>query len=120
MKLNISDEQLQIELTMWEGFLSVRLPNDNLKIAPAHIRRVTTAKPEPLKWHDLRCPGTSIGKIKAGTYFTSRGKEFWCVTKDDNYLTLELQDDDLTRIVLSVDDNEYWQQQITEFLPVIR
>ena len=75
MKLNINDEQLQLELTMWERFLSVKLSN-NITIGRSHIRRVTTTKPDPLKWNDLRCPGTSIGKIKAGTYFTSRGKEF--------------------------------------------
>jgi hypothetical protein len=118
MKLNINEEAIKIELTMWEQFLAVKLDN-NLTIPLERIRRVTTIKPEPLKWNDWRSPGTSIGKIKAGTYLTSQGKQFWCVTKEDNYLTLELQNEDLTRIVLTVDNSEYWQQRITEILPVI-
>lgn len=113
MNLTINNENLQIELTFLEQFFAVRF-RKNLEIPLAHIKQVTTAKPQS-SWKDLRAPGTSIpGVIGAGTFYTDRGKEFWYVIKDRNYLVIELKDESYQRIILNVDDNEFWQQRLTQ------
>lgn len=113
MNLTISNENLQIKLAFLEQFFAVRL-RKNLEIPLAHIKQVTTAKLQS-SWKDLRAPGTSIpGVIGAGTFYTERGKEFWYVTKDRNYLVIELKDESYERIILNVDDNQFWQQTLTQ------
>jgi len=113
MNLTINNETLQIKLTFLEQFFAFRLKK-NLEIPLAHIKQVTTAKPQS-SWKDLRSPGTSIpGVIGAGTFYTERGKEFWYVTQDGNYLLIELKDESYQRIILHVDNNEFWQQRLTQ------
>ena len=113
MNLTITNENLQIKLTFLEQFFAFRLKK-NLEIPLAHIKQVTTAKPQS-SWKDLRSPGTFLpGVIRAGTYYTERGKEFWYVTKDRNYLVIELKDEPYQRIILNADDNEFWQQTLTQ------
>ncbi|MBW4636631.1 MAG: PH domain-containing protein [Gloeocapsa sp. UFS-A4-WI-NPMV-4B04] len=113
MNLTINNENLQIKLTFLEQFLAFRF-RKNLEIPLAHIKQVTTTKPQS-SWKDLRSPGTSIpGVISAGTFYTNRGKEFWYVTKDINYLVIELKDESYQRIILNIDDNQFWQQTLTQ------
>jgi hypothetical protein len=60
-------------------------------------------------------PGTFLpGAIKAGTYYTPRGREFWYVTKDKDYLVLELQDEPFKKIILTLEQNQLWVQRILE------
>ncbi|WP_225886952.1 hypothetical protein [Nodosilinea nodulosa] len=79
-----------------------------------HITRVSTAPPQT-SWRDLRAPGTALpGVIRAGTYYTPRGKEFWYATKTGGYLTLELKQSPYQRIILTISQNEAWSEQILE------
>lgn len=57
---------------------------------------------------DIRAPGTFIpGIIKAGTYLTRDGKEFWYVPRGmPHYVTIELREGPYRRIVLGLDDAE--------------
>jgi hypothetical protein len=56
---------------------------------------------------ELRIPGTFIpGLIKAGTYLTERGREFWYVTRKKKFLTVELKKGFYKRIILSVNENQ--------------
>jgi hypothetical protein len=113
MNLNITDDKLQIEFSLKEQLLAARL-HQRWEIPLSHIQQVTTAKPES-SWKDLRAPGTDFpGVIKAGTYYTQRGKEFWFVTRDRDYLVIELEDESYKRIILNVDDNLSWQQRLTQ------
>jgi len=112
MNLNITDDKLKIEFTLKEQLLAARL-HKNWQISLAHIQQVTTAKPES-SWKELRAPGSNFpGVIKAGTYYTKRGKEFWFVCKDSDYLVIELEDESYKRIILNVDDNQSWQQRLS-------
>jgi hypothetical protein len=52
--------------------------------------------------------------IKTGTYYTDQGKEFWYVTQDRNYLILELKDEPYKRIILTLNNNESWQQTLSQ------
>lgn len=113
MNLIITNENLQIKLTFLEQFFAFRF-RKNLEIPLAHIKQLTTAKPRS-SWKDLRSPGTFLpGVIRAGTFYTERGKEFWYVTKDRNYLVIELKDESYQGIILNVDNNEFWRQRLTQ------
>lgn len=109
MKLTIDSEKLRIKL---EGLERVLALKGGLEIPLKHIVRADTETPES-GWTDLRIPGTSLpGVIKAGTYYTRRGKEFWYVTRGKKYLILELENEDYRRIVLGLNDNKYWAEII--------
>lgn len=72
------------------------------EISETHTRIPTRS------YKQLRIPGTFIpGLIKAGTYFTKRGWEFWYVTRKKNFLTFELKKGFYKRIILSVDENQH-------------
>ncbi|MEO1760625.1 MAG: hypothetical protein AAFR83_01315 [Cyanobacteria bacterium J06629_18] len=114
MNLNIVEKTLKIEFTVKEQFLAVRFKKI-WEIPLSHIHEVTTTAPQTT-WKELRSPGTFIpGLVKAGTYYTPRGKEFWLVKQRKNsYLTIELQNEDYKRIVLTIEDNESWQQRLSQ------
>lgn len=113
MNLNVVDQNLQIELTFKEQLLAARF-NKLLQIPLVHITQATTAKPQKHR-RELRAPGSfSPGVIKAGTYYTDQGKEFWYVTQDGNYLTLELRDEPYQRIILTLENNDHWQQTLLQ------
>ncbi|MTJ54019.1 hypothetical protein FJR38_15875 [Anabaena sp. UHCC 0253] len=116
MNLSIIDDKLQIEFSLKEQLLAVRF-NKLWQIPLTHIIEVTTDLP-PNNWKEIRAPGSFVpGLIKAGTYYTDKGKEFWYVTKKDdfgNVLNIELEDEDYKRIVLnSVPNNLEWRSQLT-------
>ncbi|BAZ27856.1 hypothetical protein NIES4074_02840 [Cylindrospermum sp. NIES-4074] len=113
MNISIIDGKLQIEFTFKEQLLAVRF-HKLWQIPLAHIEQVTTAEPQS-NWKELRAPGSFIpGVIKAGTYYTDKGKEFWYVNRETNYLTIELREESYKRIILTIDNNELWQQQLTQ------
>jgi hypothetical protein len=118
MELSIIDDRLQIEFSLKEQLLAVRF-HKIWQIPLTHIIQVTTDLP-PNNWKEIRAPGSFVpGLIKAGTYYTDRGKEFWYVTKKDdfgNVLNIELEDEDYKRIVLNdIENNQEWLQQLTPF-----
>ncbi len=116
MRLNIVEQDLQIEFTLKEQLLAARFKK-LWQIPLSHITQVTTAKPEKRRYQ-LRAPGSFFpGLIKAGTYYTDQGKEFWYVTQAENYLTLEVKDEPYKRIVLTLDNNESWQQTLSQLSP---
>ncbi|WP_138498809.1 hypothetical protein [Nostoc sp. PA-18-2419] len=117
MNLSIIDDKFQIEFTLKEQLLAVRL-NKLWQIPLAHIEQVMTAEPQS-NWRELRAPGSFVPKvIKAGTYYTNRGKEFWYVNRETNYLTIELLDQSYKRIIITVDNNESWQQTLAQIIAV--
>jgi hypothetical protein len=111
MNLSVSNHMLQIEMEWYEQLWAFQFQR-TLEIPLSHIERVTTE--EPLSnWAELRAPGTFLpGVIKAGTYYTSRGKEFWYVTRSKDYLTLDLRDEPYRRIILTLDYSQVWAERI--------
>jgi hypothetical protein len=56
---------------------------------------------------EIRAPGMAIpGLTKAGTYYTSRGKEFWMLKKEDSPIRIELDNNKFKRLILGVSDHE--------------
>jgi hypothetical protein len=115
MKLNLENENLTIDLEWYEQLWAVTLERQ-MRIPLDHIDRVTTIEPTS-NWSDLRAPGTFLpGVIKAGTYYTKQGKEFWYAIADKNYLTLELHDEPYRRVIITIPDNIYWCNSLAERL----
>jgi hypothetical protein len=119
MKLHLEARQLTIDLEWYEQLWAVTLDRQ-LHIPLDAIDIVTTIEPQS-NWSEIRAPGTFLpGVIKAGTYYTKRGKEFWYVTADRDYLTLELIDEQYRRIVINLPDNLAWVQRIDRAVAEIR
>lgn len=112
MKLEISHGKLRINLGDLEKALDVR---GGFEIPLENILKVGT-EAQRTGWRETRAPGTHLpGAIKAGTYYTPRGKEFWYVT-DKGVLVLELENEPYKRIILSIDGNEEWAARIREVI----
>ncbi len=91
MKLQLTPNRLMIQLTPSERFWSFHWP-EAIAIPRAHILQAHGTRPETGWQHELRAPGTWVpGVIKAGTYYTERGREFWyCLAPEKPVLTLDL------------------------------
>ncbi len=105
MHLHIENGNLLIGLSFWEkvwGF------HGSFRIPLSHIIGMKREIPVT-SWKELRVPGSFIpGVIKAGTYFTPRGKEFWYVTRwGKQYITIELQNERYRRIVLGLPESQF-------------
>jgi hypothetical protein len=119
MQLYLADNRLTIELEWYEQLWAVTLDRQ-MHIPLNRIDRVTTSEPQS-DWAEIRAPGTFLpGVIKAGTYYTKRGKEFWYVTTDRDYLTLELRDEPYRRIVITIPDHLAWGERIDRALAEFR
>ena len=113
MELSIKHDRLRIDLNPWERVLAFFF-NQTLEVPLNHIRQATVSKPKN-DWKEVRLPGTFLpGVIKAGTYYTSRGREFWVVTRDEDCLTLELEDEFYKKIVLTIEQGQVWVDQINQ------
>ena len=109
MNLSIEDGLLKIDLSRVEKVLSV---HGSFRTPLEQVGSVSTGVPRQ-SWRDLRVPGTFLPwVVKAGTYLTKRGREFWYVTKNRGFLTIELKNGNYKRIVLGLNDNQHWADQI--------
>jgi hypothetical protein len=111
MQLSLTEEKLSIEFEWYEQLWAVRFDRV-MEIPIAHIQTVSMAEPQS-NWAEVRAPGTFLpGVIRAGTYYTKQGKEFWYVTENRNYLTIELQAEPYRRLVITIPDNQSWYDRI--------
>ncbi|MBD2078492.1 hypothetical protein [Leptolyngbya sp. FACHB-17] len=115
MNLTLVNDNLKIEWKWYEQLLAGNLCN-TFVIPLEHITAVSTAQAIS-SWSEIRSPGLVIpGLIKAGTYYTKRGKEFWYVIKDQNCLILELKDESFQRIILTADTAPEFLGEINQFI----
>ena len=114
MKLKIEADKLKVEFGGLERILGFKR---SLEIPLKYIDRVSLEKPAS-SWKDLRAPGTYFpGVIRAGTYYTPRGKEFWYITAGKTPLTIELKQGEYKRIILGLEksEGETWKQMLDEY-----
>jgi len=115
MHLTRTPTHLSIHLDPHERFWALHL-GATLEIPLAHIAQVSTTLPIGT-WREVRAPGTFVpGMIKAGTYYTERGREFWYVVPSQTVLCMDIREDYYKRIVLSLPDSEAWCRDITTTL----
>jgi hypothetical protein len=100
MQLSVDHDTLVVTLTFWEKIWCI---HGSLRIPLAHVRAVKAELP-PSSWKEFRMPGSFVpGLIKAGTYLTPRGKEFWCVMRGHpRHLCIELEGERYARLVLAL------------------
>jgi len=111
MNLSIVGDKLLIDLEWYEQLWAFTL-NKTFEIPLNHIKRVSTEEPQS-SWAEIRAPGTFLpGVIKAGTYYTRNGREFWYVTAEQDYLVLELEDEPFKKMVLTISQSEAWLERI--------
>ena len=111
MILGLIGNTLSIEWEWFEQLWAFNLEK-TFEIPLDRIESASIEEP-PSDWLELRAPRTFFpGLIKAGTYYTLRGKEFWYVTQDRNYLVLKLRDFDFKTIVLTLDNSASWSERI--------
>ncbi|MEX2430366.1 MAG: hypothetical protein WD645_00430 [Dehalococcoidia bacterium] len=115
MKLSIREARLFVDL---EGLEKVWALKRGLSLPLADIAAVTAEEPgdKPRNyWRALRFPGTFLPwVIKAGTYYTAEGWEFWYVTSGKGFLVLDLSAGPYQRVVLGLDDAAAWARRISE------
>lgn len=113
MNLSLVGDKLLIHLEWYEQLWAFTLTK-TFEIPLNHIARATTEEPQS-SWQEIRAPGTFLpGVIKAGTYYTRTGRQFWYVTKDKNYLVLELQDEPFNKMVFTIEQSATWVEQINQ------
>jgi hypothetical protein len=112
MQLSLNQNQLEIQLEWYEQLMAFTLHNP-IMVPLDHLLQVTAEEPQS-RWTDLRAPGTHLpGVIKAGTYYTRHGREFWYATMDRKFLVLELREEPYQKIVLTVENNRDWVDRLT-------
>ena len=110
MHLTLNDGTLRIELSWWMKLLACRF--SPLELPVASIEHVST-KPQKTHWNELRMPGTFIpGLIKAGTYRREGRKDFWCITRDQPVLRLNLKNERFDSLILGIQDNDLWASRL--------
>ncbi|OCQ91576.1 hypothetical protein AMR42_14735 [Limnothrix sp. PR1529] len=117
MHLSLMGDSLRIDLEGWEKLWAFHWPL-YLEVPIAQIQAVQLGAP-PSDWRELRAPGTFLpGVIKAGTYYTRRGREFWYATHDGGaFLTLKLTGHQYAQVVLTLPDAADWQRRIDRVIP---
>ncbi len=111
MNLILYPEILEIQLTGPERLWSCHL-SPAIALPLSQILRVSGDRPITT-WREIRAPGTFVpGLIKAGTYYTERGREFWYTTREPNTLLIDLKDHYYKRVGLALSDAALWREQI--------
>jgi hypothetical protein len=108
MELSISGDHLHIKLS-WKEKLAAFSGSKSIPLS--HIASVETDYPRTP--NGIRLPGSYVPYlIAAGTYYTKKGKEFRCVVKRKNILRIELNNEFYARLVLGIDDNQIWKENL--------
>ncbi|AFY68858.1 hypothetical protein Pse7367_0552 [Thalassoporum mexicanum PCC 7367] len=114
MFLSITNQKFRLELDQWYEKLFAFHFGGIITVPIEHITAVSTTKPE-FSWKTLRAPGTGLpGVLMAGTFYTENGREFWYIKRDPNYLVIDLKDEYYKRIVLTLDNHEFWAERISQ------
>ena len=110
MDIAVDNDQITIELSNLEKVLSF---HPSFKISVSQITEISDTLLPPI-WKEIRAPGIAFPGIKTGTYYTSRGKEFWLLRIKDNPIRIELQNNKFKRLILGIKGHEKWLSTIIE------
>lgn len=115
MELFLDGEELRLHLGAAEKVLAFRFRP--LVFRREQVLRAYRELPTS-SWRDLRAPGTALpGFVKAGTYYTPRGKEFWFVRFRDSRhaLCVELDKVSYKRLVLTLANDAMLEREINDW-----
>ena len=103
VRVELAGGRLDVRLATLDRILAMR---GSFSIPFLDITSGSTAS-LPSTCKEVRSPGTFIpGVIKAGTYYNSRGEEFWMVKKGQQILNIEVKEMPYKRFVLGVENSE--------------
>ena len=115
MRLSLNGDTLRIDLNWWRKLLAFHF--SSMEIPLAHVERVGTER-EKTHWSERRVPGSFIpGLVKAGTYRRAGRKDFWCVTRGQPVLRLDLRHEYFNSLTLGLKDNQHWAMQLATRIP---
>lgn len=100
--VSIEGENLVVTMT---GMNKIAALKSRIEVPLAHVRGATA---DPGIVHEpkgLRAPGTQMpGVITAGTFHKHGERIFWDVTDGSRAIVIELAEEDLARLVITVED----------------
>ena len=115
MDLIFQDHTVKIQLEPTERLWGCHL-SGQIEVSLDNIQSVTLERPNTT-WKEMRAPGTYLPRvIKAGTYYTERGREFWYAVGDRPCLCIDISEGYYKRIVIGSTDAPNWQSQIQNSL----
>lgn len=99
MEIKKEHDGLKISLGLWEKLWSL---HGDFSIPSSNLVSISEKLPQN-SWWDIKFPGTFFpGVIKAGTYLTPRGKEFWYWVRNRKKIyTIELKNMRYKRLILA-------------------
>ena len=100
MRVALEEDALVVKLGPLEKLAAVRWTD--VRVPRESVAGAEAVLPPPT-WKQLRLPGTHLpGLIKAGSYLTNRGWEFWCLTRNGRQhpVTVSLRNHRYARLVL--------------------
>ena len=107
MQLTLTSTHLIVDLDWQERLWACHI-GSAIQVPLEQIVAVSCDRPDT-SWREIRAPGTFFpGAIRAGTYYTERGREFWYATPPWQILNLRLRDHYYKGIYLSLADNQSW------------
>lgn len=110
MDIVVDNDGITIELSNMEKILSF---HRSFKIRVSQITEISDTLLPPT-WKEIRAPGIAFPGIKTGTYYTSRGKEFWLLRIKDKPVRIELHNNKFKRLILGIKDHEKWLFTVKE------
>lgn len=110
MDIVIDNDEIMIKLSTTEKVLSF---HNSLRFSVSQISDISDTLLPPI-WKEIRAPGIAFPGIKTGTYYTSRGKEFWLFRYGDNPIRIELNNHSFKRIILGIKDHKKWLDGIND------
>ena len=111
MNITFHSDKINIQLDPTERIFGVHL-SQKIEVPLETLQSVTLERPDTT-WKELRAPGTYFPwLIKAGTYYSKRGRQFWYVLGDRPCLCLDMSEGYYKRIVLGSTNASSWQSQI--------
>ncbi len=97
MEIVLGAEEMVVKLGVLEKIASVKFTD--IRVPRKDVVRAEAAVPES-SWRELRIPGTYFpGLIKAGSYSTPRGFEFWYVTKKRSPISINIANHTYARLI---------------------
>ena len=101
-RLELTDHELVVHLTVWESIWSLRR---SFRVPLAHIRGATEDNGFSGRALGLRIPGTHFpGLISAGTFIKEGDKQFVYTLRKLQTIVIELAGNDWARLVIGVPD----------------
>jgi hypothetical protein len=101
-RLELTDRELVVRLTPWESFLSLRR---GFRVPLAQVRGATEDNGFGARALGLRLPGIYFpGLIAAGIFIKGGDKQFVYTSRDLQTIVIELERNDLARLVIGVPD----------------